>query len=144
VDGEARLIATENILVKNRFGSTLELISPRYKQQGIYIVFLLIVSSLLDLFSLASFIPLILLVLNPEQATSHTITKSIHNLTGIDDPASVGVLLTIAVLLLIVLKAQFNRWVTFKKASYAYNMASDLASSQIFCNSLHQVFRDGL
>jgi ABC-type multidrug transport system fused ATPase/permease subunit len=131
VDGEARLIATENILVKNRFGSTLELISPRYKQQGIYIVFLLIVSSLLDLFSLASFIPLILLVLNPEQATSHTITKRIHNLTGIDDPASVGVLLTIAVLLLIVLKAQFNRWVTFKKASYAYNMASDLASSAL-------------
>lgn len=106
----------------------LSLVDPRYKRQGVYIIFLLIVSSVFDLFSLASFIPLILVVLDPKESIASSWVGKVSEVTGIYDPAFTGIAFTICVLLLIILKNRFHHWVTFKKASYGYSIASDIAT----------------
>ncbi len=106
----------------------LTLVDSRYKRQGLYIIFLLIVSSVFDLFSLASFIPLILVVLDPNESIASSWVGKVSKFTGIYDPAFTGIALTMCVLLLIILKNRFNQWITFKKASYGYDIACNIAT----------------
>ena len=113
---------------KQDISFVFSIIDSRYKRQGIYIIFLLIVSSVFDLFSLASFIPLILLVLDPNESIASSWIGKVSDFTGIYDHTLTGIALTIVVLLLIILKNRFNHWVTFKKASLGYHIASDIAT----------------
>ena len=98
------------------------------KKRGVFIIFLLTVGSLLDLFSLASFLPLIILVVNPDRTINNKYFSNVYNLTGFENPAHFAVALTILALIFILIKSQINIWITYKKASYAYGIASDFAS----------------
>lgn len=129
MDGTTELFTAKNLLVKKQnILFVLSLVDPRYKRQGVYIIFLLIVSSVFDLFSLASFIPLILVVLDPKESIASSWVGKVSEVTGIYDPALTGIAFTMCVLLLIILKNRFHHWVTFKKASYGYSIASDIAT----------------
>jgi ATP-binding cassette, subfamily B, bacterial PglK len=129
VDGTAELFTTKDLLVKKQdISFILSLVDARYKRQGLYLIFLLIASSVFDLFSLASFIPLILMVLDPKESIASSWVARVSHVTGIYDPTFTGISLILCVLLLIFLKNRFSHWVTFKKASFGYNIASDVAT----------------
>ena len=104
------------------------LIPESSKKRGAFVIFLLTMGSLLDLFSLASFLPLIILIVNPDRTINNKYFSNVYNLTGFEDPAYFAVALTIVALIIIFIKTQINIWITYKKASYAYGVASDFAS----------------
>ncbi len=109
------------------FYKTLLLLTPRQRKKGIVITFLLVVSSLLDFFSLASFVPLILLVINPSWTEGSTLVQTM----GFSSPVSFSLSLTVLVLLFIAVKTRINQWIAFRKAAYAYGVGNDLADAAI-------------
>jgi ATP-binding cassette, subfamily B, bacterial PglK len=111
--------------------SFYKLVPPLYRNKGLFIVLLLFISSLFEIFSLASFIPLILLALDPSKSIASSWVGEVSGVGGIHDPALTGIVLTLVVLLLIILKNRFNHWVTFKKASFGYSIASDIATKAL-------------
>lgn len=106
----------------------ITLVPGSFKKQGIFVLLLLTASSLLDLFSLASFIPVIILIIDPDRTINNKYFSNLYDLTGFEDPAYFAVALTMIVLIIIVIKTQVNIWITHNKASYAYSIASDFAS----------------
>jgi ATP-binding cassette, subfamily B, bacterial PglK len=104
--------------------SALKLIPESLRAQGAYIVALLIFATMLDLFSLASFLPVIALILdtNVELNFFPSAIKSI-------DPTTTVRILTVVALSLLILKTLFNSWVTRKKANYAYRVGQVLAEN---------------
>ncbi len=104
------------------------LIPESFRRQGIYVLILLTVGSLLDLFSLATFVPLVILVINPDRTLNNKYFSQLSDVTGFVDPTSFAVSFTICALIFIFIKTQINIWITYKKAHYSYRIASDFAS----------------
>lgn len=106
----------------------IALVPETFKKQGISILFLLTMGALLDLFSLATFLPVIILIVDPNKTINNKYFSNLYNLAGFEDPAYFAATLTIFALIIIFIKTQANIWITYKKAAYAYNIASDFAS----------------
>ena len=86
---------------------------------------------MLDFFSLASLLPLILVVVNPGFIQTDSTMLNIYQGLGMGSQVSMGIVLTVAVLMFFVLKTWINHWITYRKASYAYGVGSELASAAI-------------
>jgi ATP-binding cassette, subfamily B, bacterial PglK len=114
---------------KNVLYRTFRLIPEQHIKKGITTVSLLTFSALLDLFSLATFLPLIILIIKPDQLTKNHHLAKLYSLAGLSNPAHFGVALTITALAFILIKTQINIWVTRKKARFGYTIASDLATT---------------
>jgi ABC-type multidrug transport system fused ATPase/permease subunit len=104
------------------------LIPRNLQRKGILITLLLIVSALFDLISVASFFPLIFVIVKPSAIDSYSYLSSLYTLSGLSDPKSFAMLLTGSALLIISIKTLVNNFITLKKANYAYQIATDLAS----------------
>ena len=106
----------------------ITLIPYSFRKRGIVVIVLLTIGSLLDLFSLASFLPVIILVVNPDKTITNKYFSDLYSLSGFEDPSYFAIMLTVIALAIIFIKTQINIWITHKKAAYAYNVASDFAS----------------
>lgn len=116
---------------KNIFYRTLELLSSDQRAKGLVVIFLLMVGSLLDFFSLATFFPLILLVVNPGLIEDFPLLQDAYHFFGFTNSSSLGISLTLLVLIFTLLKTRINQWIAFRKASYAYGIGNDMATSAI-------------
>ena len=104
---------------------------PRNKRgEGIRIAVLLMLSSVVDVFSIAAFYPLILLVINPAHVDQDGLFSKLYNATGVSDWKTFAILLTIAITSIILVKAMLSTWVTKKKAQYAYTVASIITMNE--------------
>ena len=116
--------------------TVFQMLSPSQRREGMSITVLLCISSLLDFFSLAFFLPIILLVLNPDYALKNEYLLSLYRITGFTDHTYFAMSITSAVILFVLLKTQITRWIVHQKARYAYHIANDLAD-----RTLDQYFR---
>ncbi len=106
------------------------LISPAHKRNIVPLVLLLTLGSVLDFFSLASFLPVVLLIINPNQTLTQKWTYYFPPFTEVD-PTNLAIGLTAAALIFTIIKTQVQVWITYKKASYAYTVATNIASNAI-------------
>jgi ATP-binding cassette, subfamily B, bacterial PglK len=104
----------------------LKLIPKPLRSKGVYLVILLSVGTILDLFSLASFLPVIALTLDSTREL-----PMLTNLVDASDRTSMVRVLTLAALSLLVLKTFFNSFVTRRKADYAYQVGQQLAEASL-------------
>jgi ATP-binding cassette, subfamily B, bacterial PglK len=104
----------------------LKLIPKPLRSKGVYLVILLSVGTILDLFSLASFLPVIALTLDSTREL-----PMLTNLVDASDRISLVRVLTLAALSLLVLKTFFNSFVTRRKADYAYQVGQQLAEASL-------------
>lgn len=111
----------------NIFYKILPWLGPEQRMKGMAIILLLAMGSFLDFFSLASFLPLILLVINPGQIEGFSMVQDL----GLTGSASLGIALSVLVLLFIAIKTRVNHWIAFRKATFAYGVGSDLACAAI-------------
>lgn len=107
------------------------LIPSQHRPRILSIVFWLSIGAFLDFFSLATFIPVLLLIVDPVKASSHTWITNLSIFTSVANPAQAAIYLTVAALVFILLKTQIQAWITHRKARYAYAIANDLASSAL-------------
>lgn len=110
---------------KNIFYSASQLLSPEQRRWGLVVTFL-VTSSLLDFFSLDSFLPLIFLVVNPGLIQTSSLLQGAYHFFGFTTSASLGITLTLLVLLLLVLKTRINQWIVYRKASRVYSLLKKL------------------
>ncbi len=124
--------------------TVFQMLSSSQRKEGIKITLLLSISSVLDFFSLAFFLPIILLVLNPEYAFQNSYLLAIYRATGFTNHASFAITLTITVILFLFIKTQITRWIIHQKANYAYRIANDLASLSLdqYLESSYSQFTD--
>jgi ABC-type bacteriocin/lantibiotic exporter with double-glycine peptidase domain len=116
---------------KNFFQNAFSLIPEAHFRKGFFITLLVFLGSLLDLISVASFLPLILLLINPTALSSSIYATHFIPTSTLADPHQLAIILTAAVMVLIVLKTLINSWIAYRKASYAYTVAQDLAAEAL-------------
>jgi ATP-binding cassette, subfamily B, bacterial PglK len=108
----------------------INFIPQEFKTQGLSLIVLLVLASVLDLFSLASFFPLILVIIHPEKLEGNFHSELYSDL-GFSDMASLAAALTLGALVFLVIKTFFSTWVTRKKADFAYSVAQRLAERML-------------
>ena len=116
------------------------MLSPSHRKGGIKIVLLLCLGSLLDFFSLAFFLPVILLVINPEHAFQNKYVLIIYKFSGFSNHSSFAVSITLGVIIFLFIKTQVSSWIIHYKASYAYQIANDFGSLTL----THYLYNDYL
>ncbi|HEX5169218.1 MAG TPA: hypothetical protein VFW11_08585, partial [Cyclobacteriaceae bacterium] len=104
------------------------LIHPLLRKKGIGIVLLLVASSVLDFFSLAFFLPLIFLLIDPTTLQTNAIFQRVYFFFGSPELTLFAAIFTFFVFVFIVLKVIVNSWIILKKAQYAYRIGRDMAS----------------
>lgn len=117
--------------MRKLFARAYNLLSDSDKRKIVPLVLLLAMGSLLDFFSLASFLPVIILTITAQQALPYSWLGNMYNVTGLHDPVNVAIGLTVFALLFILIKTQIQVWITFRKASYAYSVGADIASRSL-------------
>ena len=101
------------------------------KKKGVWIIVLMAINALLDFFSLASFLPLIFLLVNPNYVSSNDFLNSIYSTFNFTTPAQFIIALTICVLLFTLVKNLAGVWITHSKANYAFSLGSDISSHML-------------
>lgn len=106
----------------------LTLIEPGDRRKAIGIVALMILNAILDFFSLASFLPLIFLLVNPDFISSNPYISKLYGVFNFSSQSNFIITLTIGLLLLTLLKTLLNHWITKVKANFSFSIGSSLSS----------------
>lgn len=104
----------------------IRLIPVFHYPEGRWLVAGLFLGSLLDLISLATLFPLLLLVTDGNSDWIQQIPIGFQA-----DRTRLGIGIVIAFLLLTVVKAGYYQWITQKKAAYAYRVGASIAHTQM-------------
>lgn len=91
----------------------------------------MIINAFLDFFSVASFLPLIFLIVKPNFIANNKITSGVYDFFGFTSPASFIVALTAGVLFFLLVKNLVNRWIASVKINFAFEIAHRLSSRVI-------------
>ena len=107
------------------------MLNPVEKQKGVWVIMLMVLSALLDFFSLASFLPLFVLLVNPGFISTNKYAALLYDTFGFSSPAWFIGLLAITVLILTLLKNVIALWITRSKAAYTFTLGSHLSSRML-------------
>ncbi len=104
-----------------------EILLPYHKRKAPVIILLLCISSLLDFISLAAFLPVVFLIINPAPSV---VTQWLQNLIPVQSiaPGDLAMIFTAVMIFVIIFKTQINLKIASRKASYAFKISADLAS----------------
>ncbi len=107
------------------------LLSTTHKKSAFGIVLQLALSSLLDFFSIASFVPIILLIIHPGVSLSIPWLNKLYEPAGVNHSIYLAFVLTVLSLLFIFIKTKIQIWLNDLKTTFAYSVSSDLASRAV-------------
>ena len=110
---------------------TYRLLSASQRKRGAWMVLQLALSSILDFFSLAFFLPLILFLVDPGTIQHDSLFQRLFEMTGLDSVTQAAVLFTGFIFAFIALKTIINIAISKRKAKYAYEVCSDFASRAV-------------
>lgn len=114
--------------MKNHFlHEAYRLISPVQRKKGLWVVLLLIISSVLDFFSLAFFLPVVFLLIDAKTVESNAYFERVYHALGFSSVRAFAVTFVCAVFFFILLKTVANGWIAKRKAIYAYRIGSEMA-----------------
>ncbi len=109
----------------------LSFLNQRDKKSGLGVVALMMLNALLDFFSLASFLPLIFLLVNPNFISSNKQINAIYTVFGFTSPSWFIIAFTGCILTFVVFKNSITLWITRAKANYCFTMGSSLSSRML-------------
>lgn len=109
----------------------LQLLTRDEKRKGVGIIVLMIFNALLDFFSLASFLPLIFLLVSPDFLTSNYLISRIYHGLDFSSPASFIIAVSIVVLIFTLIKSALGLWITRAKANFSFSIGSHLSSRML-------------
>ena len=109
----------------------LGMLDANAKKKGVWIIGLMVFNAMLDFFSLASFLPLIFLLVNPNSISSNNFINSIYSTFNFTTPAQFFIASTICVLLFTLVKNIVGIWITNSKANYSFTIGSHISSHML-------------
>lgn len=108
-----------------------QLLPQAYRRKGLWVIILMMLNAFLDFFSIASFIPLIFLVVKPDFITNNKITSVIYDIFGFTSPTSFIVVLTTGILLFMLVKNLINSWIANVRIKFAFEISHHLSGRVI-------------
>lgn len=91
----------------------------------------MVLNAILEFFSLASFLPVIFLLVNPEIISSNPAMNAAYNFFGARSASIFVAELTGCVLAFVLVKSLISLWITRRKAGYAYETGSNISSRML-------------
>jgi ABC-type multidrug transport system fused ATPase/permease subunit len=88
----------------------------------------MIVNAVLDFFSVAAFLPLIILIVKPDFIENYEVTSNAYELFSFASPKQFIVVLTAGVFLLLLIKILINSLITKVRIKFAFDIAHHLSS----------------
>jgi len=107
---------------------SVSVLTGSQKREGVFIVVLLAFQSVLDFFSVASFLPLIIFTITPGSAETNYLIKSIYNFFRVPDSGSFVIALAGSVLLLMIVKNLVTLVISTLKARYVFGIGEQLSN----------------
>jgi ATP-binding cassette, subfamily B, bacterial PglK len=120
------------LMMKNSFlHDAYRLVNSSQRKRGLGIILILVMNSVLDFFSLAFFLPVIFLLVNPGAVHDNFLFQRVYEFFGFSTVSSFAIAITISVFIFIAFKTLINAWITEQKARYAYQIGSEMASRAV-------------
>ena len=116
---------------KNTFFRAYSLVPPLQRKKGVWIILLLILNSIFDFFSIASFIPLIFLIINPTFVSTNALASTLYSFLGAESVKTFIIFLTTGVLIFILGKNLISIWIARIKVTYAFEIGQHLSSNAV-------------
>ena len=102
-------------------------ISPSYRKRGLVIVCFVMLGSLLDFFSLASFLPILMFIVQPEFISENIYINKLYHVFEFQSQNVFIISFVLAVLLFVIIKSLIGIFIARFKASYAYTIGSSIS-----------------
>ncbi len=118
----------------------IALIPKDFHRAGLVLMVLLVVGSLLDFFSIASFIPILIVLTGSVTQPSQTLSEIFRQL-GIITPAQIILSLATFAVVLVFIKTAVVNAISQRKARYAYRI-SDVLAEMLVAKHLSRPFSD--
>ena len=119
-----------NILIRSfRFSSAL--LNKAQKLRGMFVIILLLINAILDVFSIASVLPLVALLLNPELILSNKLLKSFYDITGFSNSTDFFILITCMVILLFIIKNFISYLIYHYQSKYAFGVSAEFSRNML-------------
>jgi ABC-type multidrug transport system fused ATPase/permease subunit len=110
---------------------TIKLLDKHQRINGVWISVLLFIQSLLDLFSVASFLPIIFIILNPDSIQTNQYINRLYSLFAFNDYSSFVIWSCIVVAILVLVKNLISLMISQVKARYVFNVGKTLSNNAI-------------
>jgi ABC-type multidrug transport system fused ATPase/permease subunit len=98
------------------------------RRKGILVIFLVTAGSLLDFVSLASFLPLIYVIINPGQIESNDYINTVYKALNFSSPSTLIITFTLCVLVFTLIKNLAAHRIAQAKARYIFTIGSQISS----------------
>jgi len=122
---------TENNILIRSFGFSSSLLNHTQKLRGMFIIVLLLINAFLDVFSIASILPLVALLLNPELIQSNKLLKSFYDIIGFNNSTDFFILITSIVIVLFIIKNIISYSIYHYQSKYAFGVSADLSRNML-------------
>jgi ATP-binding cassette, subfamily B, bacterial PglK len=116
------------MMKRSIFFTALNLLSTAHKKKGVLIIFMLVMNSFLDFLTVASFLPLIFVVINPETITSTGKIAQINSAFNFTTTADFTLFIAGSVLVFVFLKTMFAIITSRIRANYIFTIGQDLSN----------------
>ena len=114
-------------------------IATRHKIQACFLLLLMIISSISEVFSIGAAIPFIAVIVSPESIVNYEVIKSISNLIGSLKISDLTLYLTIIFILAVILSCIIRVLLVWALNTFCFLVGADLAS-KLYRNSLYQPY----
>ncbi|MEL6851318.1 MAG: hypothetical protein AAFP92_22545, partial [Bacteroidota bacterium] len=98
------------------------LLPKKYRRQGLWIYLQLMVSSVLEIFSLASLIPLFAVILDEEQISKSKYLSAVYDYLGFTSTRDFIIFMGVAIFVIILVKNVLYLLIKYARAKYAYSI----------------------
>jgi ATP-binding cassette, subfamily B, bacterial PglK len=122
---------TENNILFRSFRFSSSLLNHTQKLRGMFIIILLLINAFLDVFSIASILPLVALLLNPELIQSNKLLKSFYDIIGFNNSTDFFILITSIVIVLFIIKNTISYSIYHYQSKYAFSVSADLSRNML-------------
>jgi ABC-type multidrug transport system fused ATPase/permease subunit len=110
------------------FVRAYSILTSQQRKQGLVVVTLLVFQSLLDFFSIASFLPLIFLIVNPDFIETNTFLNDVYVNSGFTSTSAFIITVATIILLFTLVKGLSGFWITRTKANFIFDVGAQLSS----------------
>jgi len=109
------------------FSTLYKLIGPSRRKDGIVVILLVAFGALLDFFSLAFFLPMLLLIVKPAFFSENTLINTLYHFFKFQSQSAFIISFAGFVLLFVILKSIIGMYIYHVKAHYAFTVGSEIA-----------------
>ncbi len=103
------------------------LLHLHHRQKGMVIIFLLIINSIIDFFSLAFFLPLLYSIINPDFISNNELVHRVYVFFGFRSGTPFIIAFTLFIFVFILAKNLISGWIVRTKARYSFGISNDLS-----------------